>query len=482
AGVRTGGPSPFGKALREYRQGAGLTQEALAELSGVSVRGIQDLERGASQPQEGTIRRLAGALNLSGEPLAALQALITPTPRRRAVSGRGHAVAITAGFTIPQPLTALIGRDHDAAAVLDLLARPGVRLLTLIGPGGIGKTRLALHLVDDLRRTYPDGVVFVDLAVVTAPHLVPSAIGHALGLGDLGGRPLPEQLVSSLRDKRMLLLLDNLEQVLSAAPVIAEILMNCQALQVLATSRAALRVRGEHLFPVPPLALPPMAGEGAEQMAGYPAVALFAQCAQTSRADFMLTDETAPIVAEICARLDGLPLAIELAAARISVMSPPVLLRRLEQRLDLLTAGPLDLPGRQQTLRGTLEWSCEQLGAEGTALFSRLCVFAGGWSLEAATAVCLPGPIAGERDTAPEDVSTPVEAPLSLYTGLEELINHSLVMRDVVPGALEVDGEGSSRFRMLETIREYGLERLEATGEANALRRRHALHYLRVAL
>jgi predicted ATPase/transcriptional regulator with XRE-family HTH domain len=474
--VRTDEPSPFGKALREYRQSAGLTQEALAERSGVSVRGIQDLERGTSQPQDGTIRRLAEALNLSGEPLAALLALVTPTPRRRGAPGRGRRPSGTARLTAPQPLTALIGRDHDVAAVAAMLARPGVRLLTLIGPGGIGKTRLALQLMDDLRRTYADGAVFVDLAAVTAPHLVPSAIGHALGLGDLGSRPLPEKLISYLRDKRMLLLLDNLEQVLSAAPMIAQILAHCQTLQVLATSRAALRVRGEHLFPVPPLALPPMAGEGAAQLAGYAAVALFAHCARTSWAGFQLTAETAPIVAEICARLDGLPLAIELAAARVSVMPPSVLLRRLEQRLDLLVAGSLDLPERQQTLRGTLEWSCEQLGAAGTALFARLCIFAGGWSLQAAAAVCLPESAVSGSGPEPEAI------PLSLYAGLEELMNHSLVMRDAVPEALEVDGRASARFRMLETIREYGLERLEAAGEANELRRRHALHYLGVVL
>ena len=475
--THTDEPATFGTLLRGFRLDAGLTQEALAQLSGVSVRGIQDLERDINQPQRGTAQRLTEALRLSTEASMRLTGAIRTTPRRHAPARRRATVSIPNRRAIPIPLTPLIGRDDEVALVHDLLGRSTVRLVTLTGPGGIGKTRLALRLADDLHQRYADGVVFVDLSALTAPNLVPSAIGHALGLGDMGGTPMQEHLIDHLRDKRVLLLLDNLEQVVDAAPAIAQLLGNCREVQALATSRVPLHVRGEHVFRVPPLSLPGAAAAGAIGMSRYAAVALFSQCAQASQPDFRLDDETAPIVAEICARLDGLPLAIELAAARVDVLSPRVLLQRLEQRLDVLVAGPRDLPQRQQTLRNTLAWSYDQLDLARKAVFYRLSVFSGGWSLEAAAAVCNIDPAPG---ISPSVTDSPTLIP-TVLEDLEALVDHNLVMPEAAPEVSQAGEHGALRFRMLETIREFGVECLEASGQADVVRRRHAGYYLALA-
>jgi len=358
---------------------------------------------------------------------------------------------------LPVQLTPVIGREKEVWELTALLRRPDVRLVTLTGPGGTGKTRLALQAAAELVDDYPDGVWFVPLAAITDPALVPSAIAGVLGVRESGATPLPELLRAHLADERLLLVLDNFEQVLDAAPVVGALLA-APGVRVLVTSRAGLRLRGEREVPVPPLALPNRRPPPtAEQLGLFGAVRLFLERAQGVRPDFAATNETAPAIAEICHRLDGLPLAIELAAARVKLLSPPAMLARLEQRLPLLTGGARDLPARQQTLRATIAWSYDLLEPDEQKLYRRLSVFAGGWTLEAAEAV------AGSQGSG--------ELGLDVLEGLGRLVDHSL--------GRQVEGTGGGdRFAMLETIREYGLEQLEAEGEADAARRRHAAHFL----
>lgn len=452
-----GAGSRFGALLKRYRVAAGLTQEGLAERAGLSAKAISALERGARQvPRRDTVQLLADALALAGPERDALEA----TVRRRL--GPAHAAPLPA---LPAPLTPLVGRAQAEADVARLLHRPEVRLLTLTGPAGVGKTRLALQVAWDLGATYPDGVAFVALAALRDPALVLPTIARTLGLRDAGGRPLDKTLLAALRDRSLLLVLDNLEQVLVAGPAIAEVVAACPGVTVLATSRARLRVRGEHEYPVPPLALP-ASGADDQGVAGVAAVALFVQRARALQPDFVLTTATATPVAEICRRLDGLPLALELAATRIKVLPPRALLARLGQRLILLTDGPRDAPPHQRTLRATLAWSYDLLTPDQQALFRQLAVFVGGCTLETAEAVC-----------APDD--GPDRPPL--LDGLAQLVDQSLLVVD--RGAAVEDGDRGAdsvepRYGMLETLREYGLEALAARGETDVVHRRHALHYL----
>ena len=363
----------------------------------------------------------------------------------------------TRASNVPRPPTPLVGRERELAALTGMLARSDVSLLTLTGPGGTGKTRLAIQAALDLVDRFEDGVSFVALAPISDPKLVPTAIAQTLDIREArDGRPILESLKDYLRDRRMLLVLDNFEQVVSAGPTIAEVLEVSPQLKVLVTSRTLLRVRGERELPVMPLEVPERRRLlDAERLSQYASVELFIQRAQAVKPDFEITNESAPAVAEMCYRLDGLPLAIELAAARMRILSPQALLTRLEHRQDVLRGGPRDLPARQQTLRSTIDWSYNLLDDHARILFRRLSVFVGGWRLEAAEAVC--------NATGDLDVDVLDE--------MESLIDNSLLT-----SAEEADGE--MRYGMLETIREYARERLSGSGEEDSLRERHADSYL----
>lgn len=449
--MRRGGDR-FGDVLRDFRLAANLTQEALAERSGLSVHAIGLLERGQRRaPRPSTVELLAGALGLEE---AQRKALVAAARGRPAPNGFIRRVPAD----LELPATRFVGRDAPSANLMELLRRRDVRLVTLTGSPGAGKTRLALEVARSTAGAYEDGVCLVSLGPLGDARLVMPAVRQALGLTEQGEKPAVDVVAEHCSGRHLLLVLDNFEHVLSAGVDLVRVLADCPQLRVLATSRVALRVRGEHELMLPPLELPDT--ESRNGRAGLDRVAsvqLFVDRAEAVEPGFRLTDENAGAIAAICRRLDGLPLALELAAPCLRLLRPHELLERLDRRLDLLVNGPRDLPERQRTMRAALNWSCELLDPGARALLRRLSVFAGSASLEAVEPVC--------------------QAAGALANGalphLMVLAEHGLVQRHEAAGEL--------RVTMLESVREYGREQLMVAGELETTAQAHLEHCVELA-
>lgn len=448
----------FGDLLRQCRVGAGLTQAELAERAGLSVRGISDLERGArARPHRDTLLRLADALAVQGPARAAFVGAARQAPNSMAGVARITAMTPAPSLArLPSASSALFGRDAELVQLDELLRAADARLVTLTGPGGTGKTRLALAAAARAADAFADGVVVVDLSPLTEAELVVSHVAASLDIRQIASESLRATLARRLAGKQLLLLIDNCEQVVGAAADLASLLATCSRVTMLATSREPLRLRVEQVFPVSPLALPDPDRLSAPDLTAVPAVALFVERARACDPSFLVTEENAAAIATICARLDGLPLAIELAAARITVLPLAALRDRLERGLSLLAGGPRDAPARQRTLRDTIAWSYDLLTPEEQMLFRRLGVFTGGWTLEIADAI------------------VGFDSDLDVLIGLASLVDKSLVR-------LVNRDAGHARYGMLDTIREYAAERLAADPDADRVRRAHLDAMLQLA-
>src|SRR5579863_6390051 len=466
------GTPPFrGSSLEVAMQHISTPPPPLHEQVPDLLPGIEEavLRALAKEPEQrfATVQDFADAFEDAYQPQPVSLSTSTSSVERPAPAttnqGTQSVVSPDPLWKVPTIFTSLIGREQDVATICTLLARPEIRLLTLLGTGGIGKTRLSLQVATEMRDHFVDGVCFVQLASIRDPELVMLTIAQELGI-PVGTQPIIEQVKFALPDKHLLLVLDNFEQVVAAAPQVEELLAACPSLKIVATSREVLHLQVERIFPVAPLGLPNLQrfseGVEGEVLSQYPAVALFVQRAQAILPTFRVTQANARPIAEICVHLDGLPLAIELAAARIKLLSPQALLARLSQPLQLLTGGVRTLPERQQTLRETLKWSYDLLDAQEQRLFRRLSVIVDSWTLEAAEAV---GNMGDEINGGT----------LSTLDGVASLLDKSLLHI--------AQEEEEHRFRMLITVREFGLECLTSAGELKATRSVHARYYLSLA-
>jgi predicted ATPase/DNA-binding XRE family transcriptional regulator len=452
----------FGGWLTQYRQAVHLHRAELAARIGCAVVTLRKIEADERRPSRDMAERLADVLAI---PPQRRDVFIRVARGELPLTRLALAPPATSGPTnLPAPTTALAGREREVADIQSILSRPEVRLLTLTGAPGVGKTRLALEAAHGLSGAFADGVFFVPLAPLSDPKLVLVTVAHALHVGTSGGQTLDERLGRYLRTRHVLLVLDNFEHLPAAAPQLTGLLAAAPHLKLLVTSRVALELSGEHRFTVLPLSVPPAAGHlrlqlsAAEAQARYPAVALFMQRAQAVNPSLELTATNLEAVGEICRRLDGLPLAIVLAAARSTLFTPRELLARLDDRFALLRASARDLPARHMTLEAAIDWSYGLLAPADQQLFRRLSVFAGGCTLAAAQEVCN-----ADGAVGPDVVG-----------GITALVEGSLVQR-------QTSADGQSRFEMLETIREYAAGQIVASGEAEPLRRQHAAFYLRLA-
>lgn len=464
--------SALGHWIKERRRAIALSREALADQVGCSIETIRKIETGRRRPSLQIAERMAIALQISesDRPQFLLLARAKDDPSGPAALPAGGSERIAT--SLPVPYTPLIGRAADLARTARLLSQPEVRLLTLLGPGGVGKTRLAIQLVAELEAAFADGVYFVPLAALRDPNLVLPTIAHSLNIWKDADQTLTAILAERLADKQILLVLDNFEQVLDGALAIANLLETCPQLKILVTSRAALHLSLEHQFQVRPLSLPDLADHAPlDELMDYSAVELFLQRAQAINPDLVLTEANAAAIAELCVRLDGLPLAIELAVARVKLLTPQAMLTQITKGTNgsffqLLNGGPRDASDRHQSLYATIAWSYELLSPTQQQLFRWLSIFVGGCSLEAIAAIC---------SGAEEPVPTPGAPGLSnnvddCLNELSALIDNCLVY--------QVASDGDVRFMLLETIREFALQRLIASDEWAAIRRRHAVFFV----